>query len=730
MTFCVLILSVSSIHAQRVTVSLNGTWQIEESVGGEEMPRSYSRTVTVPGLANLATPAFEDVDRFESRELIANLIRRGERPAAAAMDGVGVSLQKRNFFWYARTFRVPRAKQTALLKINKAQFGTVVWLNGKKIGEHMGCFTAGYFDLTNIINRDGENRLVVRVGAHPAAIPARFPAGTDQEKIKWTPGIYDDVSLLLSDNPVIENVQVAPRIRSPEIVVQTVVKNYGKEPVAFRITNLVKTWKTKENVEQKTSDVIRLTAGERLTVTETIKIPNARLWSPDDPFLYAVETMTSGDTTLTRFGMREFRFDTATRRAYLNDKIYYLRGSNIGLHRFFEDPLCKGLPWDERWVRKLLIDIPKRLNWNSFRFTIGPVPDKWLEIADEAGLLIQHEFPIWRYHDEWDTGEMIKQFGDFMRDSWNHPSVVTWDACNETRSDVIGDEIIPAVRGLDLQNRAWDNGYNPPVGADDPVENHPYFFIRFFAGRARGEKFEMTELETMSGEKKAQQQPHPTAHAMINNEYGWLWLTRDGQPTRLTQQVYTHLTGENATPAERFAMNGYLLGGLTEYWRAYRNFAGVQHFVYLTASYPGVFTADHFRDIEKLELEPNFADYMTEASRPLGVYVNFWQPTLPTNTERDFMISLVNDEYDAVRGKLILTLETSDGAALTRAEKRFDVSALGQQTLALKLKTPVAVARGCTLKAVAYPENRSNARPTVSRRRVSVSASGDTRGRR
>jgi hypothetical protein len=43
------------------------------------------------------------------------------------------------------------------------------------------------------------------------------------------------------------------------------------------------------------------------------------------------------------------------------------------------------LPWDEAWVRKLLVDIPHRMHWNYFRFCIGPVPDRWLEICDEAG---------------------------------------------------------------------------------------------------------------------------------------------------------------------------------------------------------------------------------------------------------------------------------------------------------------------------------------------------------
>jgi beta-galactosidase/beta-glucuronidase len=130
--------------------------------------------------------------------------------------------------------------------------------------------------------------------------------------------------------------------------------------------------------------------------------------------------------------MRKFRFDAAAKRAYLNGQVYYLRGSNITLHRFFEDPLCTNLPWTESWVRRLLGDLPKKMHWNCFRFCIGPVPNRWLDICDEEGLLILNEFFVWTggpgwykgYSRRYDADEMICQYGDWMRDNWNHPSVV------------------------------------------------------------------------------------------------------------------------------------------------------------------------------------------------------------------------------------------------------------------------------------------------------------------
>ncbi len=130
-----------------------------------------------------------------------------------------------------------------------------------------------------------------------------------------------------------------------------------------------------------------------------------------------------------------------------------------------------------------------------------------MDYADEAGLLIQNEFFIWTGHGtpepwrQWDTHELIGEFKEYMRDNWNHPSQAIWDAANETEADVLGEKVIPAVRGLDLSNRAWENGYNLPSGPDDPVEDHPYLFNK--------PAFQMSDLEKMTGGRSTNS-GHPT----------------------------------------------------------------------------------------------------------------------------------------------------------------------------------------------------------------------------
>ncbi|HEY9174582.1 MAG TPA: glycoside hydrolase family 2 TIM barrel-domain containing protein [Verrucomicrobiae bacterium] len=713
-----------SMAAGRHTQSLDGRWRIADSISASEMPPAFPGTVPVPGLANLAQPAFPDVDQFISRENLANKIRAKLVPAEWLTNyWTGKVDQDRDYFWYQKTFKAPSPRAVALLKINKAQFGTAVWLNGKPLGEYAGCFTASYFVLNDAIRWNAENSLVVRVGAHPAVLPDTYPTGSDFEKIKWTPGIYDSVSVIYCDNPVIETIQVAPRIATSEIVVQTRVKNHATTPARATLTHVVKTWKGGKRAGESTPESISLQPGEEKVFTQTLRIANAHLWSPEDPFLYVMESSTGGDFVTTRFGLREFRFDAATKRAYLNGKVYYLRGSNITLHRFFEDPLCKDLPWREAWVRKLLGDLPKKMHWNYFRFCIGPVPDRWLDICDEVGLLIQNEFFVWTGGPGWyqgysrthDADEMIRQYKDWMRDNWNHPSVAVWDANNETKDDLFGAKIIPAVRPLDLSNRPWENSYNQPADPNDPVEHHPYLMISGYRGKLT---FNMTQLETMDSRPNPGQLPSDTNPPLIN-EYGWLWLNRDGSPTLLTENVYAQLMGTNVTARERLDLYAYLLGAKTEFWRAHRQYAGIIHFVYLTCSYPGVYTADHFADVTKLKLDPAFADYLGEAFKPLGVYLNFFQPILKAGAARYFTVMLVNDDAKPLRGQLTLTLETKSGRVLARTEQSFALPELGAQTLKLPLPIPNS-AGDCVFKAAARADGQSKKEATISRRWVKL----------
>jgi hypothetical protein len=709
-------------------LSLDGVWHVAESLEATALPRTFPASAPVPGLVNLAQPPFPQVDEFESVELNQTRIRAGDLPESARVPAPGRSLQPRNYFWYRTTFRAPTGKSSGWLTIGKAQFGSAVWLNGRLIGEEPACFSAGRFELTEALRWGAENELIVRIGAHPGVIPVNFPAGTDFEKFKWTPGIYDRVSVAFCDNPVITSVQVAPRLEPRSIVVQTTLANRSDRECRARVAHRVAEWRGAAAVAESSTEIVPLAPGAETTVTHTIPLPAGRLWSPEDPFLYVVETSTGGDAVTTRFGLREFRSDTKTGRFYLNGEPCYLRGSNIALHRFFEDADCGALPWDDAWVRKLLGEIPRQLHWNAFRFSIGPAPQRWFEIADECGLLIQNEFFMWTSHPKWhaplyqrswDAAELVRQYGNWMRDNWNHPSVVIWDACNETFDPIFGEKVIPAVRGLDLSNRPWDNGYNEPAGPDDPVEIHPYFH-----SASHWEKkllFNLSELETKTADdviKLGSAEANWHGNPLVINEYGWLWLHRDGTPSALAERVYPMLLGPDASAEERFAHYAYDIAAETEFFRASRRFAAVLHFVYLTESHHGGYTSDPFRDVRALRLDPKFADFAAEAFKPLGACLNFFQPTLAAGAPRPFTVKLVNDRRHAISGRVLLTDETDAGEVLARAETDFALAPFGDGMVELTCAMPQHSGH-VWLLAAARADGAAEA-PTVSRRRVEL----------
>jgi beta-galactosidase len=708
--------------AERIVLPLDGTWAVADSVGAEEIPARFDHAVAVPGLTNQAQPHFADVDHYETHEYLFTMTNDGVLPKSEMIKGLGRTRQKRNYFWYERTFTAPAKRQSAVLVVNKAQFGTAVWLNGKKLGEYLGCFTASRYDATAAMNWSGENRVLIRIGAHLGVMPKWALVGTDGEKGPWTPGIYDSVSLIFADYPAIETVQIAPQIRTSTILVETRLRNPGPA-ITAEIVQRVKTWKGGQAVGEPVSQRVELAAGAEKTIRQTVPVPNATLWSPDNPFLYVLDTSTGGDSAATRFGMREFRCDTASRRAWLNGKIIYLRGSSITLHRFFGDPKCGGLPWDEAWVRRFLVEIPRQMHWNCFRLCIGLPPQRWLDIADEAGLILQYEFPIWDdreplRHKQWKESDVIEQIRQYVRDAWNHPSVCIWDASNETTWDFLRTKAIPAVRGMDLSNRPWENGYNAPQGPDDPQEEHPYMFIGHMFGKPP--YFKMADLEKMNGMGRPGK-PHGE-HALLINEYDWLWLHRDGTPAVLSKPVYDHLLGPNATSAQRFSLCAYLLGGLSEYWRAHRNYAAVMYLAYLDADLPHCFTCDNLVDVERLKLEPQFADYMSEAFKPLGVYINFWQPELAAGAARTYRVMMVNDTYEPAKGKLELAWEEGGGGKAEGGRKawQFELPALGQASYDLPLTTPDKPGK-YVLKARAFWDGKPFS-PTLSRRKVTVKA--------
>ncbi|HWJ25501.1 MAG TPA: glycoside hydrolase family 2 TIM barrel-domain containing protein, partial [Flavisolibacter sp.] len=448
----------------------------------------------------------------------------------------------------------------------------------------------------------------------------------------------------------------------------------------------------KEARSQKTAAVLKqqfTLSGKKDTIVY-VKIPfvNVHLWSPEDPFLYNLEVSTEADTYTTRFGMREFHFDPLTHKAVLNGKPYFMRGSNITLYRFFEDSACKNLPWDSAWVRKLHKSF-KPFHWNSLRYCIGLPPEQWYDIADEEGLLIQDEFPIWYggigwnyWPDSLKKEELVKEYTEWMYENWNHPSVVIWDASNETVShngntDVTG-EAVWQVRNLDLSNRPWDNSYGPHRAPNDVYEAHPYHF--------QDPNFKLSDLATADSVPFGNQERNNQVFPVIIKEYGWLWLNRDGSPTTLTKELYKNLLGENSTVEQRRHLYALYTAAETEFWRCHREAAGVLHFTALGYSRSNGQTSDHFKDVAGLKYEDEFLKYVPDAFAPVGLMLDEWGKEIEGGKAHNFNIITINDLEKPWQGTIHLQI-VKGGEIMAEKSLELIIPSYGQKRVTITCNT-------------------------------------------
>lgn len=405
------------------------------------------------------------------------------------------------------------------------------------------------------------------------------------------------------------------------------------------------------------------------TLDLSVPVTNCRLWSPEDPFLYEIVVRTTGDEFITRFGMREFKIDPVTGHAMLNGKTYFMRGSNFTLYRFFEDPERGNLLWDEKWVRKLHQRV-KDMHWNSLRYCIGFPPEFWYRIADEEGILIQDEFPIWYGRNIWPkelkSEELVTEYTEWMQERWNHPCIAIWDANNETTTD----QTIPAikrVRSLDMSNRPWDNSYVPTENVGDILEMHPYHF--------NNSKFKLADIA------KANTEPWDRkGHGTIVNEYGWLWLNRDGTPTTLTKGLYLNLLGPDSTTEKRRQVFARYTAAETEFWRSHRKMAGVLEFCSLGYSRFDGQTSDHWLDIKNLKWEPEFYRYVRQSFAPVGIMIDAWAADYAPGKMQEFPVTIINDLNEPWKGDVRFRL-LSNGKPLKEKTIPAQIAGLGSTRL-------------------------------------------------
>ncbi|MFV2067940.1 MAG: hypothetical protein ACC645_13285, partial [Pirellulales bacterium] len=285
------------------------------------------------------------------------------------------------------------------------------------------------------------------------------------------------------------------------------------------------------------------------------------------------------------------------------------------------------------------------------------------------------------------------------------------------------------VRGLDLSDRPWDNGYGSPGRPSDSFEAHPYPFYTAKTSRDLPKdtwdrvatKFRLTDFANVPtapgkpGRFQGNAQPNRGNNPIIINEYGWLWLNRDGSPTTLTKANYDAWLGPDSTTEQRRELYARYLAAMTEHWRSHRQVAAVLHFCGLGYSRPTGQTSDHFVDIEKLRLEPYFASYVGDAFAPVGLMIDHWAEEIEAGHPGDLPVVVINDLASAWQGTVRLQVRGRQTATFDQ-QQPCRVASLGREVVTFKQALPTEPGTYKIVAELALPDGR----PVRSRRQVEV----------
>jgi hypothetical protein len=432
-------------------LNLNGIWQFEPGITNSD-PIPTNQTLS----GNILVPY----------------------PMESAISGV---MQYHAWSWYRTTFTVPSgwSGQRIILHMDAVTWQSQVYINGRSVGTHKGGYDPFSYDITPELNGSGAQELIVQVyspednGSQPRGKQTLYPGG-----IMYTSssGIWQPVWLEPVNAAGVQNLEIVPDIDNLRAFVT--VNTYSSNGVSISATVL------------SNSAVIQTVSGKP-DAEMVVPIPNPRLWSPTDPFLYGLQISvtqngTNVDSVSSYFGMRKISVSIINGVPWilLNNQSIFQMG-----------PLDQGYWPDGIYTAStdaaLEFDIQeeKALGFNAIRKHEKVERQRWYYWADTLGMMIWQDMPTCNSY----TGnpnppavnplQFIAELSALVTNHWNSPAIIMWDVFNEGQGEQgsgngVGQTntayLVGLVDGLDparLVNEASGGNY---FGVGDVLDNHSY----------------------------------------------------------------------------------------------------------------------------------------------------------------------------------------------------------------------------------------------------------------
>ncbi len=312
--------------------------------------------------------------------------------------------------WYKKSFDYEKQQNNkTYLYFEAVNYEAHIYLNGEKLGTHIGGYTPFQFDVTGKL-KEKDNFLILKVDnkRKHEAIPT---INTDW----WNyGGITRSVHL----------------VNVPENYILDYGINYKEDE-----NNNIQGWVALSNKKQPETVTIAIPE-----LKKNIKVTTAggiakfklkakpQLWSPENPKLYSLHISTSSDNVIDDIGFRTIK--TEGSKIILNGKPIFLKG--VSIHE--EAPFKTGRVTTKEQC-EVLLDWAKELGCNYIRLAHYPHSETMVRMAEKKGLMIWSEIPVyWTVlFDNPDTYKNAEtQLAEMISRDKNRAAIILWGIANET----------------------------------------------------------------------------------------------------------------------------------------------------------------------------------------------------------------------------------------------------------------------------------------------------------
>ncbi len=331
---------------------------------------------------------------------------------------VGGFFPETSIGWYRKHFNLNKADSGLRFQL---QFDGVfrdasMWVNGFYLGTNESGYVGITYDITDYLNFNRENVIVVRVDA--TQYEGWFYEGAGIYRHVWLNKINN---LHFAEGGVFAHSTVAGK--SATITVETIVQNQNLTAANCTVHTYL-TDRNGKKITQSKEKALSLAVNAQGRLVQKISVPNPRLWSLEDPYLYKLVAVIKSngrvvDTRRERIGIRTIRID-AKEGFFLNGKAVKILGTN---NHQDHAGLGSALPDYLQYYRIRLL---KNMGSNAYRASHHAPTPELLDACDSLGMLVMSEQRLLN-----SSPEYMDQFTRLILRDRNHPSIFMWSIGNE-----------------------------------------------------------------------------------------------------------------------------------------------------------------------------------------------------------------------------------------------------------------------------------------------------------